>query len=266
MKRTFIFLLAFVLIFSIGCQPKTPAVAEKTAPPGPETFQVTVQNDSSYIFNELYVSPTAANEWGADHLGSTSILKSNGSFDITLEKYQFDNYDILIIDQDNDTYKFTYVPLTAGATVSISFNDGLIATVSSAGSEDKVVSGELESANSDGESVNSGNPVEANIYDQDFIFTIYNESPYEIYSIHMSPDSSTDDSVDVLPTTLSPGGSQDVSGNVAGTQYAGETNWYLFVTDTDGDVSLTNEAFDPWLVKYVNVYWENGGYTCEFVY
>lgn len=257
MKRIFISLVGLALLLFAGCQPQTPAAAEKTAPPGPETLQVTVQNDSPYIFNELYVSPTAANEWGKDHLGSTSILKSNGSFDIMLEKYQFDNYDILIIDQENDTYKFTYVPLKAGSNVSISFNDGLIATVSNGGSENKVVSGELVSAN---------NSNEASIYDQDFIFTIYNESPYEIYSIHMSPDSSTDDSVDVLPSTLGPSQSQDVGGNVADTQYAGETNWYLFVTDTDGDVSLTNEAFDPWLVKYVNVYWDNGGYTCEFVY
>ncbi len=262
MKRSRICLLLLVLLLAVaGCTPKVPANAGEPAPATPETFKVTVINDSSYIFNELYVSPTAANDWGTDHLGSTSILKSNGSFDITLEKYEYENYDIRIIDQDGDTYTFTYVPLKAGSAVTISFLDGLNATVTGVDGAQSVISGSLEYANGDSSE-------EASIYDGAFVFTVYNESPYQLYSIHMSPDSSTDDSVDILPAILEPGASQEVTGSVADTPYAGETDWYLYVTDVDEDVSSSAEAFDPWLVKYVNVYWdsETGGYVCEFVY
>lgn len=266
MKRLLIFLLALALLLTaFGCDSKEPAAAPAAAtpPPAATTITVTVKNASSYIFNELYVSPTANSEWGADHLGSTNILKNNGSFDIKLNKYEFDNYDIRVVDQDGDRYQFTYVPLKEGTTVEISFNDGLIATLTHKDGQQATVSGELVSANSGSDSTD-----QSSIYDEDFSFTIYNESPYEIYAIYMSPETSTEDSVDVLPSTLAAGQSQDVQGNVSGTQYAGITNWYLYAVDVDGDVSTSAEVFDPWLVGYIDVLWDSraGGYVCEFNY
>ncbi|MDL2219830.1 hypothetical protein LJC04_05840, partial [Ruminococcaceae bacterium OttesenSCG-928-O06] len=80
----------------------------------PKTFSVTVENSTIYAFNELYVSATASDNWGSDHLGSTNILKANGSYDITLEKYDYENYDVLIVDEDGDEYLFRYVTLTEG--------------------------------------------------------------------------------------------------------------------------------------------------------
>lgn len=262
MKRLSICLLAFALLLTgVGCGDKTKPAAIPEAPQESKTFTVTVKNASSYIFNELYVSPTAASEWGSDHLGSTNILKNNGSFDITLNKYEFENYDVRVLDEDGDIYQFTYVPLKQGTTIEISFGDGLIATLTDKDGKQAVVNGQL--TNADG-----GDTAQSSIYDEDFTFTIYNESPYEIYAIYISPETSTEESVDVLPSTLASGASQDVQGNVSGTQYAGVSNWYLYVVDVDGDVSTSAEVFDPWLVSYIDVNWDSssGGYVCDFNY
>lgn len=137
MKKSFVLLLCLLLSLGMlaGCNPKEEVES------GPATFNVAVTNASGYIFNELYVSATAANSWGSDHLGSTSVLKNNGSFEITLEEYDFDNFDIKVIDEDGDTYTFTRVPLADGTEVAISFNDGLIATVTAADGSSTTVSG-----------------------------------------------------------------------------------------------------------------------------
>ncbi len=269
MKRIILCLLAGNLILACaGCGGgDKPAAVQTEAPvsaaPAPaSTFSVTVKNGSSYIFNELYGSPTASNDWGADHLGSTSILKSNGSFEIMLEKYQFENYDILVLDADGDTYKFAYVPLTAGCTVEISFNDGLIAVVTQQDGKETVVSGELSSADSESDTSSS------DLYSESFAFTVYNRTAYEIYSIYMTPADGSQESVDILGTTLASGESYDVEGSTAGTEYEGITNWVLYVVDVDGDVSASLDEFDPWLVDYVDVLWDGSasGYTCSFNY
>lgn len=97
-----------------------------TAPVRSTTLAVTVANVSGYNFQELYVSPTGTNNWGEDHLGSTSILKNNGSYDITLARYDFENYDVLIIDEDGDEYEFKYVPLVDGCEMQIGFEKTVI--------------------------------------------------------------------------------------------------------------------------------------------
>lgn len=263
MKRFLAFLLTIALLLTAAACGNKPAATPPTEPAAPTTINITVKNASSYIFNELYISPTAANEWGEDHLGSTSILKSNGSFDIKLKKYDFENYDIRVVDQDNDVYQFTYVPLREGTMVEISFDDGLIATLTHSNGESAVVSGNLN-----GEAGGQDATQELSIYAEDFAFTIYNESPYDIYAAYMSPETEPESQVDVLPTVLSAGESQEVTGNVAGTRFEGVANWYLYVVDVDGDVSASVEAFDPWLVNYVDIQWSSsaGGYVCGFNY
>lgn len=233
MKRLLTCLLVFILLQTMtACKPQAPATADQppVVSPDSQTLQVTVENQSSFIFNALYVSPTAANDWGRDHLGSTNILKSGGSFDITLEKYQYANYDIRIIDEEKDTYLFTYVPLIAGSVVTISFGEtDLIASVLAPGGEEETIIGELQLASSGSDGENSGEYTDdssdytedSSIYDEDFSFTIYNESDYDIIAIYLSPETSTEDSVDVLPAIMGPGESQAVTGSVAGTQYAG---------------------------------------------
>lgn len=262
MKKALIttLLLAVLAAALLGCG----APAQESATPPPQeskTLRITVTNASDYVFNELYITPTSQSDWGQDHLGSTSILKKNGSFDVTLAKYDFENYDIRIVDQDEDVYLFKYVPLNEGSKVAISFGDGLIAEVTGADGSSQTVGGELVSGSGD----DSGGDYDYTM--EDFAFNIYNESEYSIYAVYMYPAYTDGDGVDVLPTVLESGDSQYVTGSVVGTDYEGITEWVLHVVDVDGDASISYDVFDPWNISYVDVTWDSsvGGYVCDFV-
>ena len=126
MKKKIVWLLCSALLLTIlsacggnddapkgrGNNVPTSVSSAVTAPVRSTTLAVTVANVSGYNFQELYVSPTGTNNWGEDHLGSTSILKNNGSYDITLARYDFENYDVLIIDEDGDAEALMGGPFT----------------------------------------------------------------------------------------------------------------------------------------------------------
>ena len=98
MKKKIVWLLCSALLLTIlsacggnddapkgrGNNVPTSVSSAVTAPVRSTTLAVTVANVSGYNFQELYVSPTGTNNWGEDHLGSTSILKNNGSYDISM--------------------------------------------------------------------------------------------------------------------------------------------------------------------------------------
>ncbi|MGI5898718.1 MAG: hypothetical protein ACOX8S_02210 [Christensenellales bacterium] len=279
-RRITAILLSLLMIAALlaacngGSSKATASPAPDTSPAAtaPQNINVTITNSSSYIFNELYATPTSMNEWGTDHLGSTSILKKNGSFDIKLKKYDFTNYDIKIVDEDEDVYFFQYVSLIEGSKVDISFGDGLIATVTGPDGTSSTVSGNLQLSSGDVGGVSEpGGQDEPQEYDytQDpFSFQIYNESDYDIYAIYMAPDGSESETVDILAEVLKSKGSTTVEGSVAGTQFQGATTWTLYVEDVDGDTSVSMSYFDPWMVIYIDITWDSssGGYVCEFFY
>ena len=151
MKKLGTLALVLLLIMALlaGCgggsaSTAAPSAASTSAPaPAPTAnakLKVTILNESGYIFNELYVTPTADNMWGTDHLGSTNILKSGGSFEITLDAYQYNTYDIRVVDEDRDVYLFERVDLKNGAEVEIVWDSGPGAYVG-----DTFYAGELES-------------------------------------------------------------------------------------------------------------------------
>ena len=159
MKKKIVWLLCSALLLTIlsacggnddapkgrGNNVPTSVSSAVTAPVRSTTLAVTVANVSGYNFQELYVSPTGTNNWGEDHLGSTSILKNNGSYDITLARYDFENYDVLIIDEDGDEYEFKYVPLVDGCEMQIGFDENGVPGVVVVGADgtENYVSGTL---------------------------------------------------------------------------------------------------------------------------
>lgn len=259
MKKSISLLLCLLLSLSMlaGCNP------EEEVESGPVTFNVTVTNASGYIFNELYVSATAANSWGSDHLGSTSVLKNNGSFTITLDQYEFNNFDIKVIDEDGDTYVFTRVPLEEGTEVAITLSTDLTATVTALDGSQTTVLGELNGGTG-GES----DPVDVVDTTQSFTFTLYNESVYDVYAVYMMPAYTDGEGVDILPSVLEAGQSYEFSATPDGPDYEGVTEWVLRVVDVDGDESSSYDVFNPWLLSYVDITWDTatGGYICTFMY
>ncbi|MDR2515277.1 MAG: hypothetical protein LBD02_08770 [Christensenellaceae bacterium] len=275
-SKIFSLLLALFLLAAAlaACTESTPAAAPPSEAPQvsakPTKLQATISNQTDYNFFELYVSPTAANEWGEDHMGSTSILKKNGSFQITLQAYEFSSYDVRIVDEDSDEYLFERVSIVDGTKVTISFSeDGLVATsVAPSGAESSVI-GALN-----GESVSGGSdPGDTGSLDGygtngQFGFSIYNESDYDIYAIYMGPSTSgSENDVDILPSILNKRQSTTVSGRVNQADWA-STEWTLFIVDVDDDTSSSYDTFNPWTLSYVNIRWDSnqGGYVCEFIY
>lgn len=263
MKRKLIALvmgIALLAALLCGC-----GLGAKSAGNDASSFQITLVNNSGYIFHEMYVSATASNEWGDDLLGSTGILKDGGSYAITLEKYSYENYDIKIVDETQDVYEFTYVPLQDDTTVTIGYDGGPVVTVTGADGEENVITGKLN-----GEAVEDTQQADGE--DQDnvsdaFSFTIYNESEYDIYAIYMAPANSDGAGVDILPEVLQAGQSYDYQGSFMGTEYEGITEWTLHVVDVDGDTSISEDVFIPWQISYVDIAWDDSivGYTCTFV-
>ncbi len=256
--------------FASGLAPK-----EAPASTAPTEFSITFSNASGYIFNEIYISPTASNDWGQELLGSTSVLKANGSLDVTVPAYDYDSYDIRVVDEDSDEYTFTRVPLQDGSEVAIYFGDqGLAADVADAGGTlTATVVGNL---NGGGTAAPAETPTDAaptvtgtgNDTNGQYSFTVYNESSYDIYAIYMGVSNATaSQDLDILPQILPAGESIELVGLASQGDWM-NTEWTLNVVDVDGDESLSFDSFNPWLVSYINITWDsnNGGYLCEFVY
>ncbi|MDR3085642.1 MAG: hypothetical protein LBU47_04945 [Christensenellaceae bacterium] len=263
--RVFLVLgLALAALFaSAACAPtQAPTqAAEPTEAPKPTSIRVTVVNNTEYVFNELYVSATAADAWGDDHLGSTSILKKNGSFEITLPAYDFNNYDIRVVDEDEDEYLFERVPMQNGAKVVIAFGDaGLEASSTLADGSAVTVTGNLSSGS-------GAEPADAPAGGY-YSFTVQNNSDFDIFAIYMGPSTgAAADDIDILPVVLAARDETRVEGYVEGAN-ARIDEWTLFVRDTDGDESVSYDAFNPWTLQYVVVYWNSntGGWECAFHY
>lgn len=289
MKKAIGIVLAAVLMLA-GCgggassqapssAPARPAPAS-TAPAKPTNLTITFSNASDYIFNEIYISPTASNDWGSDLLGSTSVLKSNGSLDVEVQAYDFDSYDILVVDEDKDEYYFSRVPMQDRCEVAIYFGDeGLAADVyDKSGTALATVAGSLGGSEGGGDSGGGGQAapepqqVEATGtgYDTNgqYTFTVYNESDYDIYAIHMGvANASAGSDIDILPQILPAHESIELKGMASQGDWL-NTDWTLYITDVDGDSSASFDSFNPWTVSYVDVYWDSTafGYTCDFVY
>lgn len=270
-------LFVLVCLLFTACAKKTESPAPISRPPVSRNLSITVTNSSDYVFNELFVSPTASDEWGEDCLGSTNILKKNGSFEMSVPTYDFDNYDIMVVDEDDDTYLFKYIKLKTGTEVIISFGDGLVADIIHSDGTQEAVTGELYYA--DGETGGGGGggaaaPANQTVtgtgYDTNgqYTFAVYNESDYDIYAIYIGIAGASEyDDIDLLPQVLPAGESIDLVGQASQGDWINK-DWTLYVEDVDGDVSSTYDVFNPWLLSYVDIYWDNnsGGYVCEFYY
>lgn len=237
-----------------------------------DTMSVNFVNGTSYNFNELYVSPAADDYWGEDMLGSTSILKANGNFELALDTYDYDTFDILVVDEDGDKYAFQRVSLSDGAEVLITLDGEPGATVVDADGNESYYSGAFESASGGtGGGTSTAVPTATgtgNDTNGAFSFTIYNESDYDVYAIYMGvANASAEHDFDLLPEILPAHSYTEVSGIVSQGDWL-NTEWTLFVQDVDGDWSDTFDVFNPWTVSYVEVYWDTsvGGYVCEFYY
>lgn len=98
-------------------------------------------------------------------------------------------------------------------------------------------------------------------------FTIYNESPYEIYSVNVMPAYTDGGGIDLLPLILEPGESYDV--RLTGSfEYADSDLWHMYITDEDGYSNYEYDTFYPRTLLYVDIIWDDdyGEYYLDFQY
>jgi len=268
--RKIIVLMVALLLLLTACDfiGRKPESTPEPTPSAPTIHTIKFNNDTAYNFNRIYISPTASEMWGDELLGSTSILKARGNVEVTIPAYDFNNYDIQILDEDNDEYVFMYVTLQDGYTVSINFGDeGLAANIyDHLGIMVSTVFGTINS----NDMQNDGFLISTTGYDTNgfYSFTIYNESDYELYAIYVGPsDGDPEDDIDILPERV-PGGNRYVVEGSPPEDLWAVTEWTFFVEDMDDDTSASYEVFNLWALNYVNITWDNaaGGYVAEFVY
>lgn len=228
---------------------------KESSNPAPTTLSIKVSNSSGYIFNELYVTPTADSQWGNDHLGSTSILKSGGSYDIKLQAYEFNTYDVRVVDEDEDVYLFERVSLENNCELEIVWEGGPGAYVY--GSEDSFYEGKLEGGS---------DPV----YSEDpglgwLDLTLTNDSTWTFTEVYLYESGSYDIGYNHI----------DAGGPLYGDETTGlGVDDYVYfdidLVDEDGDVWYFTDVYledyselyvylvdgDPWL----DVFYEDGTY------
>lgn len=238
------------------------------------SISVTVVNDTSYQFQEIYLSESTTDAWGSDVLGGTNVLKAGGSYGVTLDAAG--NYDLKVVDEDDDAYRFDRLPLEDGMEISIALTENgqpLVGLTGASGSTQEIA-GEWILDDTDVADTDVGDAPQTNFTGTGndtagyMEFTIYNESDYDIYAIFIGvANAAAEDDLDLLPAIL-PAHSDTVVSAVASSGDWMNTEWTMYVQDVDGDTSTSYEVFNPWTLQYVDITWDpdSFGYVCDFVY
>jgi hypothetical protein len=85
--------------------------------PAEASSSVRIHNKSSWDIHELYLSPVRDSEWGPDQLGR-HIIGSGETF--TLTNVRCNNYDVRLVDEDDDACVVENVRLCGKETWTIS--------------------------------------------------------------------------------------------------------------------------------------------------
>lgn len=214
----------------------TSAEAETSASDELSQIIITLSNTSDYLFYELYISPTADDQWGENLLAGNAPLEINDSVEIELEAHDFNVYDLGVLDEEQDEYYFFRVPLDNGSEVSVYFGeDGLAADITDASGNIVTVPGSVNITDPDGDPGNVG--------DEWIEFYLINElTSNSLTEFYLMPPGSTDDSVrsnNLLEALqqLAPEEVASISVNSQG----------LF------DVLLIDDAFNEWYFSTVEL-------------
>ncbi len=271
MKRLSVVFLVFLMLFAVGCGGSTASPLEGMVVEGSRDVtetavsgSVSIINETSYTFIELYSTPSSSADFGEELLEGTRIdpgVSVSINFGNLLETQDF-----LIIDNDGDAYSIIGIPLMDAQTMSIDLvdSDGVVVPrayiFGSDGSEISTVDG-LLIPNSD----TNATGYDTNGY---YTFTVNNNSDYDIYSIHVGiTNASSSYDIDVLPEILPAKNSIEITGFATQGDWQ-NTEWTLYITDVDGDTSASFETFNPWTVTAIDAQWDSnvGGYVVDFIY
>jgi hypothetical protein len=114
-KFAFALMVAVVMAGSVAMFAAAPAS-------GPQDF--TLINKTGLTIDELYVSPTATNDWEEDILG-VDTLANGGKVDITFAPDTAHcSYDVKIVDEDGDAVVWTKIDLCKAEEITLLYQGG----------------------------------------------------------------------------------------------------------------------------------------------
>jgi V8-like Glu-specific endopeptidase len=90
---------------------------------GQSGSSIKVVNKTGYTVYYVYLSPVSSESWGSDRLGS-GILQNGQTLTVGSLPLNINNqYDIRLVDEDNDTYTKRNIRLTQNQTIEFTIND-----------------------------------------------------------------------------------------------------------------------------------------------
>ncbi|MDR1131702.1 MAG: hypothetical protein LBL15_04720, partial [Oscillospiraceae bacterium] len=217
--------LAFITAAFSGCGNKT------------KVETLTLTNSSSWKFEEIYIAPFGLGVWGPDLLGSTAILKTDSSVEITLEAVAENGvYNLRCVDEDGDAWIIERVTIQNGDAITVQLNDdGDPSAVLESKKDGRTVqvNGIFEYAN--------GSDPEEDFADALISFTLYNDSSYNMMEVYFAPGG-TIDARDQAALGYN---------HVAGITYLAAQESTEIICDNFGftDVLLLDEDDDVWTLK-----------------
>ena len=88
------------------------------------TQDFTLVNETGVDIAELYIAPSASEDWEEDVLG-TDILKDGASVDISFSpKLKAKTWDLMVVDGDGDEITWTELALNEISTITLHFENG----------------------------------------------------------------------------------------------------------------------------------------------
>jgi hypothetical protein len=79
-------------------------------------YQLHIANRSSYGIHHIYLSSSQEDNWGPDQLGERTIEPGEA---YTLRGIPPDEYDVRIVDEDQDICEVRHVPIAENASVTL---------------------------------------------------------------------------------------------------------------------------------------------------
>lgn len=120
-------LKTIIAIFALSVMLVPTAFAQGTlnfiSAPNQNKQDFTLHNETGQEIKEVYVSPTAADEWEEDILGEDT-LESGGSVDISFSRRHEDRWDIKVVFRNGKSNVWTKLNLSQITDVTISFKNG----------------------------------------------------------------------------------------------------------------------------------------------
>lgn len=129
--------MVFILVTALcGCSGAAPAKDGM--------LTITIENQTDWEFQEIYLIASEEGDWGINRLTDTDVLEAKAKTNVRFPAVEVGTYDLNMVDEDGDSWCFYDMTLQNNASVAISeTSSDYIATIQIPGGETKEIIGSL---------------------------------------------------------------------------------------------------------------------------